>query len=175
MIDEAIYDVVNGKNVIFDLADARVLHSQLAEKNYQGDVKVILVYCPFDEMCRRMERCSKGDRQENRIGTVPLDQFAEMYGPVKPGQQPLEEITREHAEEMYKKYFDASVDQARNLGQQLPPAEIIIQDKLGFTDSSINKLNIGPKDPQLYTTVVNSQEYTSEKIASLINNNQLFK
>lgn len=185
MIDEAIYDVVNGKNVIFDLADAHALHSQLAEKNFQGDVKVILVYCPFDEMCRRMEQRSKGAQEENRIGTVPLDQFAEMYGPAKLGQQPLEEITREHAEETYKKYFDMGVSQARILGHELPPDEIIMEDrekfaadflnKLGFTDSSIDKLSIAPKDPQLYTAVVNSHENTSEKIASLINSNQLFK
>lgn len=184
MIDEAIYDVAHGKNVIFDLADAHVLHSQLKEKDYKDDVKVILVYCPFDEMCRRMEERSKGDQQENRIGTVPLDQFAEMYGPVKSDQQPLEEISREHAEEMYKKYFDMGVEHARKSGQQLPPNEIIMQDrekfaanflsKLGFTDS-IDKLGIGPKDPQLYTAIVNSQENTSEKIASLINRNEIFK
>lgn len=107
-----------------------------------------------------------------------------MYGPVKPGQQPLEEITREHAGEMYQKYFDMGVEQARVSGQDLPPEEIIEQDrekftdaflnKLGFTDPSIDKLSIGPKDPQLYTAVVNSKENTSEKIASLINSNQLF-
>lgn len=59
MIDEAIYDVVSGKNVIFDLADVHVLHSHLSQKNYQGDVRVILVYCPFDEMCQRMEKRSQ--------------------------------------------------------------------------------------------------------------------
>lgn len=184
MINEAIQDVVHGKNVIFDLADAHDLHQELEEKRFNGDVKIILIYCPMDEMCKRMEMRSQGDRQENRIGTVPLDQFAEIYGPAKPGQEVLEIVTRNHAEELYKKYFDMGIEQARYLNQPLPPENVIAEDrerftqdflnKLGFTNPLVNQVKIAPKDGQLYHAIVNSKEHTSQKIASMINENQIF-
>lgn len=184
MIDEAIYDVANGKDVIFDLADAHCVKEQIEKSQYRADFKVVLVYCPFDEMCRRMESRSLGILEENRIGTVPLDQFAEIYGPAVEGQEPLEIISRSHAEETYKKYFDIGIAQAVRLGKPLPPVAVIQKDrealtqrflaKLGFTDLSVQEVKIAPKDPQLYNAIVNSKNDSAEKIAQLINSRQLF-
>ncbi len=182
MFDEAFERSRRGERVIFDVLHVDAVAQHALMRNFDGPLRIVLVYCPFSLLSLRMgkrnqEAEESGQLANQRNGTFPLDQFSRLYTQKSESQKTWEEITRDQAIQAFDENFDKGVISARKMGCKLPAAEQIAADKrnfrqiflknLGFVDG-IDKVEIAPRSESLYHHFINSGELTAEESAKIL-------
>jgi chloramphenicol 3-O-phosphotransferase len=182
MYDSAIKASLEGKKIIFDHMQAETFRKHLDSLNFQVPVRVVLVYCPFTELSKRMvirnkEAIASGDLENQRIGVFPLLQFAELFTQVKNGEPHLETITRDQAIKTFNENFDLWIEQQKVNVNTMPASDETQPDRkeqlqellttLGFADENTTEVKIGPKYKELYDIIVDTRN-SPEEIAKML-------
>lgn len=189
MFDEAFERSRRGGSIIFDVLNVEALASHALMRNFDGPMRMVLVYCPFYMLSSRMEKRNKeaeesGNLMNQRMGEFPLVQFSQIYAQKDKGQRALEVITRSQAIKSFDENFDKGTMSAKQAGRKLPPDEQILADKvkfrqfflddLGFT-ADLDKIEIAPRKQHLYHLLLNSGYLKAEESARIIHEGRLCK
>ncbi len=182
MFDEAFERSRRGGSIIFDVLNVDAVASHALMRNFDGPMRMVLVYCPFYMLSSRMEKRNKeaeesGNLMNQRMGEFPLVQFSQIYTQKDKGQRALEVITRSQAIKAFDENFDQGIIGARQAGRTLPSDEQILADKvkfrqfflddLGFTDD-LDKVEIAPRKQHLYHLFINSGNLRAEESAKIL-------
>lgn len=183
MFDEAFELSRQGRSVIFDVIDIDSFARHALMRNFNGpQLNVALVYCPFHTLSSRMEKRNQeakrdGNLSNQRIGVFPLMQFGSIYTQKEVNQSTLETITREQATNVFNENFDKYTAFARKENQESRPDHVIQKEKeevlqilltnLGFTDT-VDKVEIAPKNQDLYNLLINSGSMKAEDSAKIL-------
>jgi chloramphenicol 3-O-phosphotransferase len=82
----------NGKNVIFDtiIGDDSEQEIVRAFEQFRGEnVLFLLVYCPFQELAKRIAARNSGDKLEQRDFSIVWRQFGGLYKAAQPSDAPI--------------------------------------------------------------------------------------
>lgn len=182
MFDEAFERSRRGESVIFDVLEVEAFVHHATMRNFDGPLKVVLIYCPFHILASRMEKRNReaqesGNLSNQRIGVFPFLQFSNIYSRKKTGQRTLEVITRNQAIKAFDENFDKGTIAARLRGDPLPSEEKLLIEKentrriflkkLGF-DEGIDRIEIAPHHEQHYHFILDSSRFTPEESAKFL-------
>lgn len=186
MFDDAFEYSRRGGNIIFDVLNIDVLAKHVLMRNFDGPMRVVLTYCPFNVLSSRMEQRNKeavesGELSNQRIGEFPLMQFSEIYTQKEKGQTSFERLTREQVTKAFNENFDkgteANRETARIEGRKFPSEKEILKEKaktladflanLGFKDG-IEVVEVAPKKQQFYHLCINSSKLLPTESAKII-------
>jgi len=177
MIDDAIDHSLRGKNVVVHVDQGYKFLQRIFERNISAPVRVVLAFCPFRELSKRLtERNNKakqpdGDIKNFRDPLMPIANFGELYTQKKGTGKGLETITHMQATTAFNDHFDEMIEYAKHRGSPLPSETQIIIDKklflieflsnLGFKDD-LHVVEIEPRNKAHYNLIFDTYEHRDE-------------
>lgn len=171
-----------GGSSVFDVTDAEPFIEHAKQRKYNAAIRIMLIYCPFVALSSRMDdRNAKafisGDFSNQRVGTFPLEQFSTLYGKKTKRQKTLEVIDRSWAKRVFHTKYDEELEQAKKDGESHLPEDLQREDKKKLTKIFLKNLGfekgeytveVAPKNPHLYTSVIDSFELEPRESAEII-------
>lgn len=182
MFDEAFERSRRGGSIIFDVLNVNAVANHALMRNFNGPMRIVLVYCPFYMLSSRMEKRNReaeerGNLMNQRMGEFPLVQFSQIYTQKDNNQRTLEVITRTQAIKAFDENYDKGIMGDRIAGRKLPSEEEILANKakfchsflsdLGFVDG-VDKVEIAPRNQHLYQIFLNSGILTAKDSAKIL-------
>ncbi len=178
MIDDVIDHSLQGKKVVVHVDQGYKFLQRIFERNVSAPVRVVLAFCPFHELSKRLtERNLKakqpdGDIRNYRDPLMPIGNFGELYTQKKGPEKGLEKITRLQAKTAFNTHFDDMIEYAKGAGHSLPSKEQIAIDKvfflnkflsqLGFKDN-LEEVEIEPRNKDHYNLIFDTYEHRDEQ------------
>ncbi len=189
MFNDAFELSRSGRNVIFDALDINVFAQHVLNRDFDGPIRNILIYCPFHILSSRMEIRNKeanetGELSNQRIGEFPLTQFSELYTQKGTRQITFERLTRSQVTQTFDENYDKRVEADRKRveadrksGKKLPSdTQLLIHKKilraecltkLGFRNG-IDEVEVAPKNQRLYHLILDSSRLPPTASAEII-------
>ncbi len=177
MIDDVIDHSLQGRNVVVHVDQGYKVIQRLFERNVSVPLRVVLAFCPFHELSKRLiERNAKarlpgGDIKNIRDPLMPIANFAELYTQKQGAEPGLERITKLQATIAFNTHFDEMIKFAREQGHPLPSDEQIAIDKtaslqeflvnLGFK-GDVDTVEIDPRNKADYHFIFNTYEHRDQ-------------
>jgi hypothetical protein len=190
-----------GKQTIFDVLQIDGIYQQCINKHFHLPIRLALVYCPFHVLCERMiSRNVKANDPNNpqpgekRVGTFPLFQYADLFGPKKNDTDiVLETLHRDTVVADFKKKFKEEIENERTDPEKFAKwistlreihGSILSEDAvlqreeacymskllnlLGFISEKVNTVEITPRK-QIYHYLLDSSLLSPEESAEILN------
>ncbi|MDP1608035.1 MAG: hypothetical protein Q8L98_01830 [Chlamydiales bacterium] len=177
MFDEAFERSRRGESVILDVLEVNAITDHMSMRNFNGPIRIALVYCPFHLLSSRMEKRNqeaeqKGHFSNERVGVFPLHQFSDIYTKKEKQQQTLETITRDQAIKTFDENFEKKVARALKSGRTVSPNEQMesrqrFLDKLGFVQG-VDVVEVAPRKQESYHLFINSGVLSAEESAKML-------
>lgn len=188
MLDKVLIFSEQGKPAIFDTMFVDNVFKHTINKT---PIKTALIYCPFHELTVRLAKRTEKALKENelsevRIGPRPLMQFAEIFGPkTRETDVVVDTVTREMVKNDFDTNFDAWLKleeiprldklSAEKKEKRLQELEVERRDNkeklleaLGFVDPSIKQVEITPRCPGRYDTLIDTSKSSPAQSAAKI-------
>lgn len=178
MIDDAINHSLKGRKVVVHVDQGYKFLQRISERNISAPVRVILAFCPFHELSRRLtERNQKakqpdGDIRNFRDPLMPIGNFGELYTQKNGNEKGMEIIERLHATIAFNAHFDEMIEYAKQQRHSLPSEEQIGIDKvhslkdflsnLGFKEG-LQVVEIEPRNKSHYNLIFDTYKHRDER------------
>lgn len=200
LLEDIIQNASEGKQTILDVLEIDGIYQKCINQHFQVPTRVALVYCPFHVLSERMESRNRmamdpenPKPSEKRVGTFPLFQYADLFGPKKNDDDlVIETLKRDVVVADFKKNFKEEIVQEKSdergfvkwihtlrekHGVDLSEEEALekesvnymneLLDKLGFTSEAVESVEITPKKKN-YHYFLDSSQLSAQESAEIL-------
>lgn len=200
LLEDIIKNASEGKQTILDVLEIDGIYQKCINEHFQVPTRVALVYCPFHVLSERMESRNRMAMEpenpkpsEKRMGTFPLFQYADLFGPKKNDDDfVIEILKRDVVIADFKKNFKDQIEQEKSdekgfaewinrlrekHGSDLSEDEVIEKEsvsymnkllgKLGFTSETVESVEITPRKKKYHYFLDSSQLSAQESAETL--------
>jgi len=153
MLDEVLLHAKSGTPVIFDALKTDSIATHVLFRDPAVKPKIVLVYCPFQDLSARVinrnkEAVASGNPGDVRAGVFPLEQFAALFKPKESDDDPvIQTISKKDAEEAVGTLFDLSVQFQKDHSPIRLEGKDLLKERETKIQAILSKLGFEQDDP----------------------------